>query len=71
MRIPADVRISIKNNRTGEIYKIELVELPDKSFMVRFNDKASKKIKYENLVQIGVRIRKLLVIILGRKRKKV
>ncbi len=61
-RLPADIRISIKNNKTGEIFKIELIRLPNNSkrFWVRFNGKKSQKLPEGNLSEITARIRRLL-----------
>ena len=63
------LRISIKNDETGENYKIELYRMISKKFMIRFNDKKSIVTEYKTLTEFAIGIRKLIVIIVGRKRR--
>jgi len=65
MRLKADIRISIKNNRTGECYKIELIRQPFgyRRFWVRFNNKRSEKLPEATLTEIMKRLRGWLKLV--------
>ena len=65
MRLKAEIRISIKNNLTGESHKIELIKFPNNSrrFWVRFDGVNSKKSPEVTLTQLWNRLRVLLKII--------
>ena len=66
MRLKADIRISIKNNLTGESHKLELIEFPNNSqrFWLRFDGINSKKIPEVTVTQLCNRLRKLLKIMI-------
>lgn len=54
MRLQADIRISIKNLRTGENYKLELIRQPIgyRRFWLRLNGRYSEKRKEITLTQL-------------------
>ena len=64
MRLKANIRISIKNNLTGESHKIELIKFPNNSrrFWLRFDGVNSQKTPDVSLTQLCNRLRKLLKI---------
>jgi hypothetical protein len=66
MRLKANIRISIKNNLTGESHKIELIKFPNNSrrFWLRFDGVNSQKTPDVSLTQLCNRLRKLLKIML-------
>ena len=62
-RLKADLRISLKNNSTGETHKIELIRQPasTRKFWVRFDGRRSRKLPEASLTQVCRRLRALLV----------
>lgn len=54
MRLRADIRISIKNLRTGETYKLELIRQPTgyRRFWLRYNGKNSRKWREITLTEL-------------------
>jgi hypothetical protein len=69
MRLNAMIRITVKNNVTGERHKIELVRFPfsSRKFMLRFDGKVSAKIQEAAFSQVCEKMRKLLIIMAKQK----
>jgi hypothetical protein len=61
-RIPARLRISVKDNVSGENHKIEFVvpPYPCKRFWIRFNGKYSKKADEMHLTEFNRRLNILI-----------
>ena len=61
-RLTADIRISIKNNNTGELHKIELIKPPidNKKWWLRFDNVNSVKLHEASLTKIITNIGVLL-----------
>lgn len=64
MRLNATIRITVKNNETGERHKIELLRFPysSRKFMLRFDGRVSAKIQEASFTQVCEKMRKLLMI---------
>jgi len=69
MRLTATIRISLKNNETGECHKVELVRFPfpARKYMLRFDGKPSTKVQEASLTQVCAKMRKLLIIMAKQK----
>ncbi len=69
VRLNATIRISVKNNETGERYKIELVRLlsPSRNIMLRFDGRDFAKVYEASFTQVCARMRKLLIIMTKQK----
>ncbi len=66
----ADYRITIKNNNTNEIHKLELIRMPSqKKYWIRFNGKDSKIEPCATLSTITGNIRKLIKLMNQNERK--
>ena len=68
-RLKAVLRITVKNNESGECHKLELVRFPfsSRKFMLRFDGKASAKMREASFSQICEKMRKLLIIMAKQK----
>lgn len=64
MRPHATIRITVKNNETGERHKLELIPFPFSAmkFTLRFDGKVSSKVPEASLTQVCAKLRKLLII---------
>ena len=55
------MRISIKNNNTGNSHKIELIKMPfGKRYFVRFDGVNSKKVDDISISELSVKLRELI-----------
>jgi hypothetical protein len=69
MRLNATIRITAKNNETGELHKIELAPLPfpARKYVLRFDGKPSAKVQAASLTQVCARLRRLLIMMTKQK----
>jgi hypothetical protein len=69
MRLSASIRITVKNNKTGELHRLELVRFPfpAKKYPLRFDGKPSAKVQAASLTQVCTKLRKLLIMMTQQK----
>jgi hypothetical protein len=64
-RSPARFRISIKDNKTGRVLKVELIDAQglwgERRFRLRQNDKEPEQVKEASLTEVFDRLRKWVV----------